>query len=412
MEENVFSKVLGYEDEKKELLLIRSWILDEKIMNNEKLTVPKGILFYGEPGCGKTLILREYSKSFNCPIYVIDGDKENLCNEIHEVFEKARKEKLAIVLIDEIDLLIGKLPNVERTLQSELDGINQNGHVLVMATTNHRRKLDDALVRTGRFDREILISYPDRKTRGLIIKSFISELKIDDTNIDYEHIGRITRCCNGADLKAIVNDVYLRCKDKVTTDDIEKSYERVARNDYRSDDCDSLATEYQIAVHEAGHALMCLKYKDDYSFYRACLTKDGGYVEKYDVDDSIQNYRKRIEDIAICVGGYIAEKIVFKQVDVGSYTDLEKAFESCERLVNHSCITNPLMFLPHYTDNKNYLASEERRTTNEKSIRSFFNKFYKKTYKYLKKNKKQLIKFADSLFDKKKISYKELSTIF
>lgn len=412
MGKEIFGKVLGYEDEKKELLLIRSWILNDNIINNDKLTIPKGILFYGQPGCGKTLILREYSKSFNCPVYVVDGDDENLCSEIHNTFEKARKNKLAIVLIDEIDLLIGKLPNVERTLQSELDGINQQGHILVLATTNNRHKLNDALCRSGRFDREICIKYPEKKTRELIFKSFICDLKINDSEIDYDHIGRITSLCNGADIKAIVNDAYLRCGANITTDDIEKSYERVKRDNYSSDDCDKTINEYQVAIHEAGHALMCLKFSNDFSFYRAKLTSDGGFVEKYELDESVQNLRKRIEDISVCLGGYIAEKIVCKHVDVGSYSDLSKVYESCERLVTHSCINGISNFVKHYKDNDDYLVSDKKRQHNEKQINKFFNKRYQECFKYLKKNKKRLLKFADYLYEHKKITYKDLSLIF
>ena len=159
----MFEKIAGYEVVKEELIRIRDWFLNKDILNNENIRLPKGILFHGTPGNGKTLFIKEYANSFNVPIINIEGNNENTAKEIHDSFTKSKEYDLSIILIDEIDNLIGSNENNERALKAELDGVNSNKKVLVLATTNSIFKLSEPLLRSGRFDRVIAISRPDKE---------------------------------------------------------------------------------------------------------------------------------------------------------------------------------------------------------------------------------------------------------
>lgn len=164
MSELEFKNVYGYEEVKKELNLIKTWYEDETILNNPKIALPKGILFYGTPGNGKTLFVREFLNNFNVPKYIVEGRNENTSMEIKRMFEKAKKEKFAIVVIDELELLVEENSKEQRILQQELDGVVQKGTILVLATANNIRKVGDPLLRPGRFDKKIEISKPDRES--------------------------------------------------------------------------------------------------------------------------------------------------------------------------------------------------------------------------------------------------------
>ena len=143
MKELEFKNVYGYQEVKEELNRIKSWFEDETILTNPKITLLKGILFYGSPGNGKTLFVREFLSNFNVPKYIIEGRNENTSLEIKRVFEKAKKEKFAIVVIDELELLVPEDSKEQRILQQELDGVVQKGSILVLATANRLSRVGE-----------------------------------------------------------------------------------------------------------------------------------------------------------------------------------------------------------------------------------------------------------------------------
>ena len=230
MKELEFKNVYGYQEVKNELNLIKSWYEDESIISNPKITLPKGVLFSGSPGNGKTLFVREFISNFNVPKYIIEGRNENTALEIKRVFEKAKKEKFAIVVIDELELLIPEDSKEQRILQQELDGVVQKGSILVLATANKINKIGTPLLRPGRFDKKIIIDKPDRESRKEIFKNMLINLGIDVSHINFDHVAKHCRQISGATIKAICNDVYLRCKDSVVSEEeIEHSYAFVCK---------------------------------------------------------------------------------------------------------------------------------------------------------------------------------------
>lgn len=400
--EELLNNIYGYDDVKKELMLIRSWFNNKNLLN-DKVLLPKGLLFYGIPGCGKTLILREYANSFNSKIIVIDGNTDDVIEEITSKFSEARKEEFAIILIDEIDLLIDKNSLIERAIQAEMDGINNDGSILVLATTNNIRNINKALLRSGRFDRKIEIASPNMKSRKVIIEKFIKELDGNDEYVNYDQISQLSHC-TCADLKAIVNDAYLRCNGEFTTEEIENSYQRIVNGNYVDNSIDF--KDYRVAVHEAGHAVVAMLSKN-WKFYCAKFNIDGGTTELNACDEELDTIAKREERIRIAMAGYVAETVLLGHKDIGSYSDYEKVFDLCTRFVERVCINGLDGFIGPYKDNSNRYESLNKRYKNEKQVSKLLKKYEKETFKIVKTNKNLIKEFADKMYTNGKVYYRD-----
>ena len=407
-----FKNVYGYQEVKDELNLIKSWYEDESILDNPKITLPKGILFYGTPGNGKTLFVREFLNNFDVPKYIIEGRNENTAMEIKRVFEKAKQEKFAIVVIDELELLIPEDSKEQRVLQQELDGVVQKGTILVLATANNINKIGDPLLRPGRFDKRIEICKPDRESRKEIFKNMLINLGINTSDINLDHVAKHCRSISGATIKAICNDVYLRCKDKhITEEEIECSYERVDRDELGK--VPHTANNYKIAIHEAGHALLTLHFKANWSLYKAKFEESGGVTEMEEVEERMMTLEKRKQEIMIGFGGYLAEEIVFRYHDYGSGSDFERVHDLCRSLVETSAIYG---IKYHITESERAVDSWHRETKSlaakiEKKTYSLMFKYERKVRRFLKKNKDNLHKFATFMCENNKVSYRDIEKL-
>lgn len=413
MEEKItkelFANVYGYDSVKKELNRIKEWLSDEELLNNKNVMLPRGILLSGRPGCGKTLMLREFADTFDCPKFIIEGKEENTPKEIIDTFAKAREEKFAIIMVDEIDLLISKSSQIERTFQQELDGINTKGSILVLATTNHINQMDSALLRPGRFDRKINIGYPDKESRKLIFKKFLSDLNLPLDNVDLDHVAKVCNRCNGAEIKAIVNDAYLRCKKDISTEEIERSYDRVVHETY--DEQSKEFKDKRVAIHEAGHSLMCLAFPKHFSFYQAKFNECGGTTETQEVDERVDTIEKRFNGLMIGMAGYIAEELYYGKHDVGSYSDYQKVYDAATRLVERVCMYGVKDCILPYGDNNDRFETPAKRKRNEKKVLRLIATYERKTRKYLKKNMQKLVVFANKMFETGKVTYKDIASI-
>lgn len=406
----LFANIAGYDGIKEELMNIYNWYQDPNLKNNHDVKLPTGIIFYGPPGNGKTLFLREYVKALNAPTFVIEGDKKNAAEDIHKVFQKARKEKFAIVVIDELDLLINKNGMVERMLQSELDGVNKEGRILVLATTNSLRALSEALKRQGRFDRHIRLEDPDQETVRELYKYYLAKLKINTANIDLVHLCHLSHYLSCADIKAIVNDAYLRYKENVDTKALEASYEYLRSNDfirynplkYRN---------WRVAIHEAGHAIMALRFNQDLRLYNSKFTNSGGITNTYDIDDK-DTIKKRLERVQIALSGPLAEKIFFKHHDIGSASDFENAQMICERLITRTCYHNTDDFVQTYLEESERPDTEKHHTKCEKKMNRIMKKQMHLALKYLKKHKNEIKAFADLLYEKGEVNRYDSESTF
>ncbi len=410
IKKDLLINVYGYEDVKQELALVKSWLTDEELLNNPKLMIPKGILFYGPAGNGKTLMLREYAQSFNAPIYIIDGKCSDSSSEIISTFEKAKKNKFSIVCIDEIDLLIDRNSRTTRTLQQELDGINIRGSVLVLATTNSKYDIPSPLLRPGRLDKHIKIDCPDHNSRKDILRKFLSDLEVPTDNINLEHVAKICSGASGAVIKAVCNDAYLRCKNDITTEELERSHSRVAEGNFSNRSAEF--KDRRVAIHEAGHALMTLHFNNNWSFYKATFNECGGTTDIIGCDERVDSIEKREQSIMIALAGYLSEEVIYGKHNVGSYSDFSRAQEMVERLLERVCVKGVSNLAGQNWHELNYKHFSQKfiyRT--EKLVRKMMKKYSSKAKRWLKKHKAQINQLADIMMEKGEVSYKEASLI-
>ena len=407
MQKDFLQEVFGYDHIKEELFQIKSWITNEEIRNNKLIHLPKGILFYGKAGNGKTMMMRLYAASFNCPIFNVKGAEDEIA-EIQEVFDKARKEKFAIVTIDELDRLVDNEPAVARVIQSEIDGLDQSGRVLVLATANEIFILNGPISRKGRFDRVMEMLEPDKPTIQLLYKQTFETLGLDYSDLDMDYMTQLMLGRSGADIKILVNDIYLRAgNNKVTMKNFEDSFEHLFSNINDLKDNSNRANS-TVAIHEAGHILSILRFANNFDFYKAYFNDRGGATEQISKSD-FDNRESRTQKAIIDLSGYAAERLILGKNDIGAYFDLKEAKDIVRRLVEKSACLS----IDHYNESYDYDMSSRTNSIahqikNEKIIIKYTEKLYKNAYKYLKKNKKALLKIADLLLEKKVIYKKDL----
>ena len=407
MQKDFLQEVFGYDHIKEELFQIKSWITNEEIRNNKLIHLPKGILFYGKAGNGKTMMMRLYAASFNCPIFNVKGAEDEIA-EIQEVFAKARKEKFAIVTIDELDRLVDNEPAVARVIQSEIDGLDQSGRVLVLATANEIFILNGPISRKGRFDRVMEMLEPDKPTIQLLYKQTFETLGLDYSDLDMDYMTQLMLGRSGADIKILVNDIYLRAgNNKVTMKNFEDSFEHLFSNINDLKDNSNRANS-TVAIHEAGHILSILRFANNFDFYKAYFNDRGGATEQISKSD-FDNRESRTQKAIIDLSGYAAERLILGKNDIGAYFDLKEAKDIVRRLVEKSACLS----IDHYNESYDYDMSSRTNSIahqikNEKIIIKYTEKLYKNAYKYLKKNKKALLKIADLLLEKKVIYKKDL----
>ena len=407
MQKDFLQEVFGYDHIKEELFQIKSWITNEEIRNNKLIHLPKGILFYGKAGNGKTMMMRLYAASFNCPIFNVKGAEDEIA-EIQEVFANARKEKFAIVTIDELDRLVDNEPAVARVIQSEIDGLDQSGRVLVLATANEIFILNGPISRKGRFDRVMEMLEPDKPTIQLLYKQTFETLGLDYSDLDMDYMTQLMLGRSGADIKILVNDIYLRAgNNKVTMKNFEDSFEHLFSNINDLKDNSNRANR-TIAIYEAGHILSILRFANNFDFYKAYFNDRGGATEQISKSD-FDNRESRTQKAIIDLSGYAAERLILGKNDIGAYFDLKEAKDIVRRLVEKSACLS----IDHYNESYDYDMSSRTNSIahqikNEKIIIKYTEKLYKNAYKYLKKNKKALLKIADLLLEKKVIYKKDL----
>ena len=407
MQKDFLQEVFGYDHIKEELFQIKSWITNEEIRNNKLIHLPKGILFYGKAGNGKTMMMRLYAASFNCPIFNVKGAEDEIA-EIQEVFAKARQEKFAIVTIDELDRLVDNEPAVARVIQSEIDGLDQSGRVLVLATANEIFILNGPISRKGRFDRVMEMLEPDKPTIQLLYKQTFETLGLDYSDLDMDYMTQLMLGRSGADIKILVNDIYLRAgNNKVTMKNFEDSFEHLFSNINDLKD-NSTRANRTVAIHEAGHILSILRFANNFDFYKAYFNDRGGATEQISKSD-FDNRESRTQKAIIDLSGYAAERLILGKNDIGAYFDLKEAKDIVRRLVEKSACLS----IDHYNESYDYDMSSRTNSIahqikNEKIIIKYTEKLYKNAYKYLKKNKKALLKIADLLLEKKVIYKKDL----
>lgn len=352
-----FEDVAGADEEKEELQEIVDFLKDNKKYNELGARIPKGVLLLGPPGTGKTLLARAVAGEAGVDFYSISGsDFVEMfvgvgASRVRDLFDQAKKNAPAIIFIDEIDAvgrqrgsgIGGGHDEREQTLNQllvEMDGFEDNESVIVMAATNRSDVLDPALLRPGRFDRQILVGYPDVKGREAILKVHTKNKPLGP-DVDLSVTAKTTVGFTGAELENLVNEASLlaarKNKKAITEEDLEEAAIKVVAGPEKKSKVVTEQEKRLTAYHEGGHAI-CTYY---------CQTQDkvhhvtiiprgqaGGFTMSLpEKDKSYVSKREMYENIIVLLGGRVAEKLILDDISTGASNDLERATSTARNMV-------------------------------------------------------------------------------
>jgi len=352
-----FENVAGIDEAKDELQEIIEFLRDPQKFQKLGGKIPKGVLLMGPPGTGKTLLARAIAGEANVPFFSISGsDFVEMfvgvgASRVRDLFEQGKKNAPCIIFVDEIDAvgrhrgagLGGGHDEREQTLNQllvELDGFESNEGVIIVAATNRPDVLDPALLRPGRFDRQVVVSRPDIKGREGILKVHVKNVPLAD-DVDLKVLSRGTPGFSGADLANLVNEAALlaarKGKDKVSMEDFEAAKDKVMMGKERKSLIISDEERRITAYHESGHALVAMMLPGTDPIHKVTIIPRGramGLTQQLPIDEK-HNYSKDylLKNIAILLGGRAAEEVVLNSLSTGSGNDIERATELARKMV-------------------------------------------------------------------------------
>ena len=352
-----FENVAGAVEEKEELAEIVEFLKNPKKFVKMGARIPKGVLLVGPPGTGKTLLARAVAGEAGVPFFSISGsDFVEMyvgvgASRVRDLFEQAKKGAPAIIFIDEIDAvgrhrgsgLGGGHDEREQTLNQllvEMDGFAVNEGIIIIAATNRPDILDPALLRPGRFDRQITVGYPDVKGREEILLVHAKGKPLGKS-VNLKELARLTPMFTGADLENILNEAAIlaarRDADEIELEDIKEAINRVQMGPEKKSRLVTPEDRKLVAYHEAGHAVAANFLKECDPVHIVTIIprgQAGGYTQTLSDNDSRFITKTKIQDhIAMALGGYVAEKLTFNDITTGSTSDLKYATESAKRMI-------------------------------------------------------------------------------
>ena len=354
-----FADVAGVDEAKAELQEIVAFLKDPKAYGRLGARAPKGILLVGPPGTGKTLLARAVAGEANVPFFSISGSEfvEMFVGvgaaRVRDLFEQARKAAPCIIFVDELDALgrsraaggsFGGYDEKEQTLNqllAELDGFDPSSGVILLAATNRPEILDPALLRAGRFDRQVLVDRPDRKGRLAILKVHIGKIKLA-SGVDLDTIASLTTGFTGADLANLINEAALlatrRRGEEVTLADFTSAVERIVAGLEKKSRVLNDAERRRVAYHELGHALVAASLSGVDPVLKVSIIPRGvgalGYTIQRPTEDRFLLGTAELKNrIAVLLGGRASEALVFKDVSTGAADDLQRATEIAVEMV-------------------------------------------------------------------------------
>lgn len=435
-----FNDVAGVDEAKEELQEVIEFLKDPKKFQRLGGKMPKGVLLMGPPGCGKTLLARAVAGEAGAPFFSISGSDfvEMFVGvgaaRVRDLFDKAKKSakaggKGAIIFMDEIDAvgrqrfagIGGGHDEREQTLNAllvEMDGFSTETGVILIAATNRPDVLDPALLRPGRFDRQVVIDRPDIRGREEILKVHGRNVKLDK-DASLNAIAKQTSGFSGADLANLINEAALLAarhgKEAVTTEELQESIERVMAGPQRKSRVISKKEKRIIAYHESGHALLRLLTPGAEELHKVSIIPRGssalGYTMEMPIEDRYIISRSELMDrLTVLLGGRSSEELIFNEITTGAHNDLETATDIARRMV---CEFGMSESLGHLTFGKKHRQiflgrdiGEERNYSDEtallidKEIRRIIDDSYKRAKDMLTTNRDKLIKLADTLLEK------------
>ncbi|OGN16903.1 MAG: cell division protein FtsH [Candidatus Yanofskybacteria bacterium RIFCSPHIGHO2_02_FULL_50_12] len=361
-----FSDVAGLSEAKAEISEVVDFLKDPKKFHKLGARIPRGILLIGSPGTGKTLLARAVANEASVPFYFVSGSEfvEMFvgvgANRVRDTFELAKKTAPSIIFVDEIDAvgrhrgagLGGGHDEREQTLNQilvEMDGFDTSDAVIVIAATNRPDILDPALLRPGRFDRRGILDEPSLKDREAILKIHALEKPLA-TGVELRVVAERTVGFSGADLANLLNEAAILAarqdRHEITQDDILQSIEKVILGPERRSHILSKKEKEITAYHEAGHALVASSVKHSDPVHKVSIVsrgRAGGYTLKVASEDKHLRSKPEFEsELAVLLGGYAAEKLIFKQITTGASNDLKVASDLARRMVTQYGMSDAL----------------------------------------------------------------------
>ncbi len=434
-----FKDIAGADEEKAELEEIVEFLKNPAKFTNLGARIPKGILLVGNPGTGKTLLARAVAGESNVPFISISGsDFVEMfvgvgASRVRDLFEQAKKNKPCIVFIDEIDAvgrqrgagLGGGNDEREQTLNQllvEMDGFEANEGIIVLAATNRSDVLDPALMRPGRFDRQIYVNLPDVKGREGILRIHSKNKPLDE-NIDFQTLARITIGFTGADIENMLNEAAILAaragRPRIIMTDITEGINKVIMGPQKKSRLVTDRDRQITAYHEAGHAVLAIKLKHCEEVQEVSIIPRGmagGYTLSRPInDDQYLSYNKIVDDLAMTMGGRIAEDLIFGEITTGASSDISHASKLAHKMVYEWGMSKKVGFLSLGADNQLFIGrdyqtrnnfSEKMAAEADDEVKSIINENYKRAKDILSKNIDLLKEMAKLLLEKETI-YKE-----
>ena len=436
-----FKDVAGLTEEKEEVQELIDFLRNPKKFTSMGARIPKGVLLVGPPGTGKTLLARAVAGEAKVPFYYISGsDFVELfvgigASRVRDMFKQAKMNAPCLIFIDEIDAvgrqrgtgLGGGHDEREQTLNqllTEMDGFGANEGIIIIAATNRPDVLDPALLRPGRFDRQVTVSLPDKNARIEILKVHAKN-KVLAKNITLEYLAKRTPGFSGADLENLLNEAALlavrRNKKEITMAEIDEATDRVLMGPAKATKKYTDKEKKLVAFHEAGHAVMGLKLDGANEVQKITIIPRGhagGYTMMTPKEESF-NYTKNelLESICGLLGGRVAEEVTFGEITTGAHDDFKKATKIARSMVTEYGMSSLGPMMLEEPDGNTFLGRDYTKNRNisdtvaheiDEEMRSIINNCYEKAKKIISENKDLLSLIANTLLEEETITKEEI----